>query len=116
MNENEQKTLEIYKKKFEAEPSLFNDFQAMDYIKLLKNDGKDTEAIAIGRVFFEECPELEKYKNHFGYALYNVYINVENDAIKENEDAFYNALDEIASVCKQERYSPLEPAINKIIK
>lgn len=116
MNENEQKSLEIYKKKFEAEPSLFNDFQAMDYIKLLKNDGKDMEAIEIGRIFFAECPELERYKNHFGYALYNVYINLDNEAIKENEEDFYNAIEEIASICKQERYSPLEPAVNKAIK
>lgn len=116
MNENEQKSLEIYKKKFEAEPSLFNDFQAMDYIKLLKNNGDDKEAIEIGRVFFKECPELERYKNHFGYALYNVYVNLENDRIKENEETFYNVIAEIASVCKQERYSPLEPAINRAIK
>ncbi|MFV0395740.1 MAG: hypothetical protein ACK5LC_15365 [Coprobacillaceae bacterium] len=116
MNENEQKSLEIYKKKFEAEPSLFNDFQAMDYIKLLKNDGYDKEAIEIGRVFFSECPDLERYKNHFGYALYNVYVNLDNEVIKENEEAFYSAVEEIASVCKQERYSPLEPTLNKAIK
>lgn len=116
MNENEQKTLEIYMKKFEAEPSLFNDFQAMDYIKLLKNEGKDKEAIEIGRVFFAQCPELERYKNHFGYALYNVYVNVPDNSIKENEETFYNAIEEIATACKQERYSPLEPAVNKAIK
>jgi cold shock CspA family protein len=116
MNENEQKSLEIYKKKFEAEPSLFNDFQAMDYIKLLKDEGNNEEAIEKGRIFFSDCPELDRYKNHFAYALYNIYVNIDNEAIKNNEEAFYNAIEEIASVCKQERYSPLEPALNRAIK
>ncbi len=116
MNENETKTLEIYHKKFKAEPSLFNDFQAMDFIKLLKNEGLNEEAIAIGRVFFKDCPELEKYKNHYGYALYNQYVNKEISELKKEEEVFFDAIEEIASVCKQEKYSPLEPAINKAIK
>ena len=36
MNENELKSLEVYNEKFKEDPTSFNDFQANDYIKLLK--------------------------------------------------------------------------------
>ena len=36
MNENELKSLEVYNAKFKEDPTSFNDFQANDYIKLLK--------------------------------------------------------------------------------
>ena len=36
MNENELKSLEVYNSKFKDDHASFNDFQANDYIRLLK--------------------------------------------------------------------------------
>ena len=38
MNENELKSLEVYNSKFKDDPASFNDFQANDYIRLLKKN------------------------------------------------------------------------------
>ena len=45
MEKREPKDLSIYDKRFEEDPSSFNDFQAMDYVKELKNQGRNDEAI-----------------------------------------------------------------------
>ena len=62
------------------------------------------------------APELKGYINYFGYALYNKYINISDEEISKNESLFYGILEEITKYCKQERYSPLEAAVNKAIK
>ena len=116
MDNKENKDLTAYDNRFHEDPTSFNDFQAADYIKELKNQGKNDEAIEVGRTFLEVAPELKRYINYFGYALYNRYINIEDEKIAENETLFFAILDEIANVCKQERYSPLEAAVNKAIK
>lgn len=110
------KDLTAYNNRFREDPSSFSDFQAADYVRELKNQNKQDEAIEVGRTFLQVAPELKRYINYFGYALYNRYINVDDEKIAENEDLFYSILNEIASVCKQERYSPLEAAVNRAIK
>lgn len=110
------KDLTVYNNRFNEDPASFNDYQAADYVKELKNQGKEDEAIEVGRTFLEQAPNLKGYINYYGYALYNRYINIDDEKISENENLFYSILEEIAKVCKQERYSPLEAAINKAIK
>lgn len=116
MNENEEKSLELYRKKMEAGASLFNDFQANDYIRLLKNNDMLDEAIEVGRTFLEMCPELNGYINQFGYTLYNKYINLDNDKIAANEDVYFSVVKEILAICKSEKYSPFDATVNKAIK
>ena len=116
MDEKKVKDLTAYKERFNEDPTSFNDYQASDYVKELKNQGKEDQAIEVGRTFLEQCPELSGYINYYGYALYNRYINIDDEKIAENEKLFYDILAEIASHCRQERYSPLEAAINKAIK
>ncbi len=116
MDEKKVKDLTAYNDRFDEDPTSFNDFQASDYVKELKNQGKEDKAIEVGRTFLEQCPELSGYINYYGYALYNRYINIDDEKIAENEKLFYDILEEIASHCRQERYSPLEAAINKAIK
>lgn len=116
MNENELKSLEVYNAKFSEDPTSFNDFQANDYIKLLKKSEKSEEAIEVGKTFMSQCPNLKGYLNQYGYALYNKFINVDDEKIKENETLFFSVLEDILDVCKQERYSPMEPSVNRAIK
>lgn len=116
MNENELKSIERYYKKFNEDPNLFNDFEANDFIKLLKNNDKNDEAIEVGKTFLSMVPELKNYINQYGYALYNKYINIDDEKIKEKENLFFDILDEILELCKQEKYSPAEPAVNRAIK
>lgn len=116
MEKREPKDLTNYDKRFEEDPSSFNDFQAMDYVKELKNQGRTDDAIEAGRTFLQVGEGLSGFINHYGYALYNKYINVDDDKIKEKEDLFFSIVDEIASLCKQEKYSPLEATINKAMK
>ena len=108
MEKREPKDLSIYDKRFEEDPSSFNDFQAMDYVKELKNQGRNDEAIEAGKTFLQVGEGLTGYINHYGYALYNKFINVDENQIKEKEDLFFSIVDEIASLCKQEKYSPLD--------
>lgn len=63
-----------------------------------------------------QCPNLKGYLNQYGYALYNKFINVDDEKIKENETLFFSVLEDILDVCKQERYSPMEPSVNRAIK
>ncbi|WP_297672275.1 hypothetical protein [Thomasclavelia sp.] len=116
MNENELKSLEVYNSKFKDDPASFNDFQANDYIRLLKKNDNNDEAIEAGKTFMSLAPNLKGYLNQYGYALYNKYFNIDNEKIKENETLFFGILDDILAICKQERYSPMEPAVNRAIK
>lgn len=116
MEKREPKDLTNYDKRFEEDPSSFNDFQAMDYVKELKNQGRNDEAIEVGKTFLQVGEGLSGFINHYGYALYNKYINIDEDKIKEKEDLFFSIVDEITDLCKQEKYSPLEATINKAMK
>ena len=109
------KDLTIYKTKFDNEPALFNEFQAVDYIKELKNQGNLDEAIAVGDAFYEQVPSLKEYINHYAYAIYEKYVAKDAETISANEDAFFNAVDKICNITKVERYSPKEATINKAI-
>lgn len=116
MEKREPKDLTNYDKRFEEDPSSFNDFQAMDYVRELKNQGRNDEAIEVGRTFLQVGEGLNGFINHYGYALYNKFINVDESQVVEKEDLFFSIVDEIASLCKQEKYSPLEATINKAMK
>lgn len=116
MEESKVKDLTAYRNRFEEDASSFSEFQARDFVKELKDQGQTDEAIEVGRTFLEMAPELKGYINYFGYALYNKYINISDEEISNNENLFYSILEEIAKYCKQERYSPLEAAVNKAIK
>ncbi|MEG0277247.1 MAG: hypothetical protein RR630_09465 [Coprobacillus sp.] len=116
MEKREVKDLTNYKQRFEEDPSSFNDFQAMDYVRELKNQGQDDEAIEVGKTFLQVGEGLTGYINHYCYALYNKFINIEDQKIKEKESLFFSIVDEICSLCKQEKYSPLEATINKAMK
>ncbi len=110
------KDLTVYENRFNEDPSSFNDFQAMDYVKELKNQGRLDEAIEAGRTFLQVGEGLTGFINHYAYALYNKFINLSDEEIQSKEGLFYSILDEITSLCKQERYSPLEPSVNKAIR
>lgn len=116
MDKREPKDLTIYNQRFEEDPSSFNDFQAMDYVRELKNQGHTDEAIEVGKTFLQVGENLTSFINHYGYALYNKFINIDENEIKEKESLFFSMVDEIASLCKQEKYSPLEATINKAMK
>lgn len=116
MEKREPKDLTNYDKRFEEDPSSFNDFQAMDYVRELKNHGRNDEAIEVGRTFLQVGEGLTGFINHYGYALYNKFINIDENQISEKEDLFFSIVDEIAALCKQEKYSPLEATINKAMK
>lgn len=116
MEKREPKDLSIYDRRFEEDPSSFNDFQAMDYVKELKNQGRTDDAIEVGKTFLQVGEGLSGFINHYGYALYNKFINIDEAQINEKEDLFFSMVEEIASLCKQERYSPLEATINKAMK
>lgn len=51
MEKREPKDLSIYDRRFEEDPSSFNDFQAMDYVRELKNQERTDDAIEVGRTF-----------------------------------------------------------------
>ena len=116
MEKNNVKDLSVYRRRFENDPSSFNEFQAMDFVKELKNQGLNDEAIEVGRTFMQAAPALSRYINHYGYALYNKFIKIDDSQIKEKENLFYSILDEIVDLCAQEKYSPYEATINKAIK
>lgn len=116
VEKREPKNLSNYDKRFEEDPSSFNDFQAMDYVKELKNQGRTDDAIEVGKTFLQVGEGLIGFINYYGYALYNKFINIDNSQIAEKEDLFFSIVDEICSLCKQEKYSPLEATINKAMK
>ena len=70
MEKREPKDLTNYDKRFEEDPSSFNDFQAMDYVKELKNQGRTDDAIEVGKTFLQVGEGLSGFINHYGYALY----------------------------------------------
>ena len=116
MEKQEVKDLTVYENRFNEDPSSFNDFQAMDYVKELKNQGRIDEAIEAGRTFLQVGENLTGFINHYAYALYNKFINITDEEIAAKENLFYSILKEITSLCKQERYSPLEVTVNKALK
>ncbi len=109
------KDLSIYQKKFEEDIHSFREFEAMDYIKSLKNQDRLDEAIEVGRTFLEVRPDLKVYINQYGYALYNKYLKNPNEN-QVSEETFYEIVDEILELCKQERFSPYETACNAAMR
>lgn len=116
MERNEMKDLTLYNTRFEEDPSSFNDFQAMDYVRELKNQGKLDEAIEVGKTFLQFSDHLKLFINQYGYALYNKYINIDEESIAQKENLFFSIVDEICSLCTNEKYSPLEVSVNKAIR
>ena len=53
MNENELKSIERYFNKFNEDAASFNEFEANDFIKLLKNNGRNDDAIEVGNTFLQ---------------------------------------------------------------
>ena len=113
MENKDVKDLSVYKKKFDEDIAAFREFEAMDYVKSLKNQNQLDEAIEVGKTFLEARPDLKVYINHYGYALFNKYIR--NQEIK-NEDTYFAIVEEILGLCKQERYSPYEATCNAVIR
>lgn len=116
MEKNEVKDLTIYNRRFEEDPSSFNDFQAMDYVRELKNQGKLDEAIEVGKTFLQVGDNLSSFINQYGYALYNKYINIDEETIASKESLFFSIVEEICSLCVYEKYSPVEATVNKAIR
>ena len=116
MEKRKVKDLSVYNKRFEEDPSSFNDFQAMDYVKELKNQDRNDEAIEVGKTFLQVGENLTSFINYYGYALYNKFINIDEQQIKEKESLFFSIVDEITSLCKQERFSPVEATVHKAMK
>ena len=81
MNENELKSIERYFNKFNEDAASFNEFEANDFIKLLKNNGRNDDAIEVGNTFLQMAPSLKGYINQYGYALYNKFINIDDLSI-----------------------------------
>ena len=54
MNENELKSIERYFNKFNEDAASFNEFEANDFIKLLKNNGRNDDAIEVGNTFLHK--------------------------------------------------------------
>ena len=105
-----------YEKKFEEDVTSFNDYEATDYVRTLKNDEKLDEAIEVGSTFYSMCPHLKGYINQYGYALYNKHINLPINEIGEKENLFFSFANDILKMCKQEKYSPYEATVNKMIR
>ena len=59
MNENELKSIERYFNKFNEDAASFNEFEANDFIKLLKNNGRNDDAIEVGNTFLQMAPSLK---------------------------------------------------------
>ena len=47
------------------------------------------------------APSLKGYINQYGYALYNKFINIDDEKIKEKESLFFDILEDILGICKQ---------------
>lgn len=115
MDKKEVKDLSVYAKKFDEDIASFREFEALDYVRSLKNQNQLDEAIEVGKTFLEARPDLKVYINQYGYALFNKYVK---DGVTEtvNESTFFEIVDEILSICKQERYSPYEATCNTVIR
>ena len=98
MNENELKSIERYFNKFNEDAASFNEFEANDFIKLLKNNGRNDDAIEVGNTFLQMAPSLKGYINQYGYALYNKFINIDDEKIKEKEEEMVALIAENARV------------------
>lgn len=116
MEKKEQKDLSVYKQKFEDDVASFREFEAMDYVKSLKNQGQEDEAIEVGKTFLEQRPDLHAYINHYGYALYNKFVKGAQSKEDVNFEMVSEIAQEILKVCKQERYSPYEATCNAMIR
>ncbi len=116
MIENQEKELELFRKKFEASPSLFTNHQALAYMKLLKEEKLVEEATTVATGLLQHAPELTLYINTYGYLLYNAYIDIDEARIREDLELFYKKVKEILAVTKPEKYSPYFATINKAIR
>ena len=80
MNENELKSIERYYHKFNEDASSFNDFEANDFIKLLKNNDKNDEAIEVGKTFLSVNPH-----EHFDLSFWLFLADVETILLMQEQ-------------------------------
>lgn len=108
----ENKKLEFFNMKFETSPDVFNESQATDYLRALKESGQIEEATKIANYFLENSPTLLNFRKVYGYMLYEMHINVE----EVNEDTFFDALNTITDICKPGPGSPYHATVAKAIR
>lgn len=106
------KKLEFFRMKFESSPEVFNETQATDYIRALKESNELEEAIRVSNYFLENAPTLLNYRKIYGYMLYEMHIDVK----EINEEAFFEALKTITTMCKPGAGSPYHAAVAKAIR
>lgn len=109
MSENK---LDFFKMKFESSPEVFNETQASDYVRALKEAGEIEEATKVAEYFLEYAPTLLNYRKVFGYMLYEMHI----DTQEVNEENFFNALNTITKICRPGPGSPYHAAVAKAIR
>lgn len=110
------KDLSGYYKKYDDDITLFTESEARDFVRSLRRDMKNDEAIEVGRNFLSMCPLLHTYLNDYCYAIYNKHINIPVSDIQAKESLFYSFAKDILELTKQEQYSPYEVTINKLIR
>lgn len=114
--EKKVKDLSVYRKHFDNDATTFSEIDASDFIRELNKQGLYDEAIEVGKTFMSASPNLNRYINQYGYALYNKFIKVDDEKIKEKENLYKSIFEEITDLCVQENYSPYEPTVNRTIK
>ena len=82
----------------------------------MKKSDNNEEAIEVGKTFMSLCPNLRGYLNQYGYALYNKFINIDDEKIRDNEDLFFSVLKDILSCMQTGTLFSNGPSVNRAIK
>jgi hypothetical protein len=117
-----EEALQIYDTLYEKKETLFTREDYMDYIRCLRMCNKNEKALRVCKDFYlhKELYENDRTFNYhnqlFAAIIYDCYIsNFQNWAIKD-EDRFFNAVDTILSLVKQEQGFSYENAVFKALE
>jgi tetratricopeptide (TPR) repeat protein len=107
--------LGIYDELWKKHSDNFNEWDIRSYASALRKSKRIEEAIRICKDLLEVKPDFHPCRNVYSWCIYDSEIKQDQSVLKKNEERFRKAANEIIKHTKQEKYSPYESTIFKVV-
>jgi len=114
-NGNYNGAIELYNEVWEKENQNFNEWDSWRYSFCLRKVGKVKEALEICTQAYEQYPDFSQIKSIYSWCIFDYYIRKNSEDIRNNESEFFVFARKITNITKQEKFSPYEITVIKVI-
>lgn len=114
-SEDFDKACSLYEKIWNENRDQCNKWDGWNYAYCLRKCGKTLEALDISREVYKLDSSFEINNNNYAWCIYDLYIKIEEEKIKNNEEAFFKAANTIIKITKQGQYTPYVRTVFKVL-